>query len=311
MPVMSDTTIRRFATALIGALVLASGAVAPAAAANKEQQQMMADLRMLQEQSQILQNLVGQMMKQMDDAVTKLNQRIDEQTNTTRRSLADQKLVIDALTNDLRVVREKVDDNNVRIGSLGQEVESLRRAVQQINVPPPAAVAGTDPAAAAAPGALPQGTTPVGDPAQAAAGGGAPPAPVELPPNVPVGASPQRIYDTAWGDYAAGQYDLAISGFQAYIMTAPTSDMADNAQVFIGNSYLQAGQNERAIEAYDTAIRTYPNGDAVPEAYFKKGLALLNTDQRDRAREAFTYVQKNFPDSAEGLLAAQKLQDTP
>ena len=40
----------------------------------------------------------------------------------------DQKLVIDNLTNDVRVIREKLDDNNVRIGSLTQELDSLRQS---------------------------------------------------------------------------------------------------------------------------------------------------------------------------------------
>ena len=33
----------------------------------------------------------------------------------------------------MRVIREKVDDNNVRIGSLTQEVESLRTSIQQMH----------------------------------------------------------------------------------------------------------------------------------------------------------------------------------
>jgi tol-pal system protein YbgF len=301
---MNDTMLRRFRIALV-ALVLAASATTPLAAASKEQQQMMADLRMLQEQSQILQNLIGSMMQRMDDAVTKLNQRLDEQGNSTRKSFADQKLVIDGLSNDLRVVREKVDDNNVRIGSLGQEVETLRRAVQQINLPPPS----VDQTASAALGGAP-GVPPIGA-GLAAPGEPVDPATIDLPPNIPLGASPQRIYDTAWGDYTGGQYDLAISGFQAYIMTAPTSDMADNAQVFIGNSYLQDGQNERAVEAYDRAIRTYPNGDAVPEAYLKRGFALANLGEQDRARESLEYVTKTFPDSPEGILAGQRLQQLP
>ncbi len=292
-----------------------AGLATSAQAANKEQQQMMADIRMLQEQTQLLQNLIGSMMKRMDEAVGKLNDRLDEQTNSTRKSFADQKLVIDGLSNDLRVVREKVDDNNVRIGSLSQEVDSLRRAVQQINVPPPTAelgIPGQPGAQAATPGtgAVPGGVAAAGgSPANPESAAAAPP-PV-LPPTIPLGASPQRIWQTAYGDYTAGQYDLAISGFQAYIMMAPTSDQADNAQVYVGNAYLQAGQNEQAVEAYDTAIRTYPGGDALPEAYLKKGLALGNLGEQDRAREALQYVVTNFPDSPEGILAKQRLQQLP
>src|SRR5579862_3113185 len=111
---MSYTILR---AALVLGLTAASAT--PALAANKEHQQMMADIRMLQEQSQQLQLLIGQ----VGDAIKALNARLDEQTSATRKAFADQKLSIDTLSNDLRVVREKVDDNNVRISSLTQELD--------------------------------------------------------------------------------------------------------------------------------------------------------------------------------------------
>ncbi len=301
-------------------------AAAPASAANKETQQMMADIRILQEQTQLMQNLINAMQKSVDDALAKLNQRIDEQTNATRKSLADQKLVIDGVSNDLRVVREKVDDNNVRIGSVSQEVQALRQALQQMTLPPapaPATTGAAEAAPGAAPTAAPAGAVPqTAPPTEAAApapGAAAPLAPgaapagvpPALPPSIPIGASPQQIWNLAYGDYTAGQYDLAIQGFEAYIMTAPKSDQADLAQVYIGDSYLQSGKNQQAVDAYDKAIRTYPNGDAIPEAYFHKGLALLNLGDNDRAQEALKYAATNFPDAAAGILAKQRLQQLP
>ena len=77
--------------ALLGVLVLT--AASPAYAANKEHQQMMADLRMLQEQSQLLQNLLGT----LTDTLKAVNVRLDQQAETTRKAFADQKLVIDNL----------------------------------------------------------------------------------------------------------------------------------------------------------------------------------------------------------------------
>ena len=116
-------THRVFA-ALLGVILLT--AASPASAANKEHQQLMADLRMLQEQSQLLQNLLGS----VTEALKAVNTRLDQQAETTRKAFADQKLVIDNLTNDVRIIREKLDDNNVRIGSLSQEVDSLRQSLQ-------------------------------------------------------------------------------------------------------------------------------------------------------------------------------------
>ena len=91
----------------------------------------MADIRLLQEQSQQLQNLIGSLNAALTEALKAVNARLDEQANATRKGLADQKLIIDNLSSDLRIVREKVDDNNVRISSLSQEVDALRQAVQQ------------------------------------------------------------------------------------------------------------------------------------------------------------------------------------
>src|SRR5436305_150376 len=135
---------------LLLAITLAGALPAPAHAANKEHQQLMADIRMLQEQSQQLQNL----MAQLGETLKAVNARLDDQTNANRKAFADQKLIIDTLSSDLRVVREKVDDNNVRIGSLTQELESIRQSVQQMGArqsttvaAPPSAPGADTPAA--------------------------------------------------------------------------------------------------------------------------------------------------------------------
>jgi tol-pal system protein YbgF len=184
------------------------------------------------------------------------------------------------------VVREKVDDNNVRVSSLTQELEALRQAVQQQSAP---RTTTTEPDAAGAGPALAGGAT-------------APSA-----PPLAVGTSPQRLWDMADADYASGQWDLAVQGFDAYVRSFPKSDMADDAQVRIGNAYLQDRKYEKAVEAYDAAIRNYPNGNAVPEAYYKKGIALQSLGQRERAREALEYAIKTYPDSDAGRLAKQRL----
>jgi tol-pal system protein YbgF len=281
---MTKTVFGPFFAFALAALVV--GAPAVSAAANKEQQQMMADIRMLQEQSQQLQILLGALNESLKATNARIDARLDEQTNVTRKAFADQKLSIDNVTNDLRVVREKVDDNNVRVSSLTQELEALRQAVQQQSAP---RTTTTEPDAAGAETALAGGLT----------APGAPP--------IAVGTSPQRLWDMADADYASGQWDLAVQGFDAYVRSFPKSDMADDAQVRIGNAFLQDRKYDKAVEAYDAAIRNYPNGNAVPEAYYKKGIALQSLGQRERAREALEYAIKTYPDSDAGRLAKQRL----
>ncbi len=277
----------RATTLLLAGISLA----APARAADKETLQMMADIRMLQEQTQQLQNLIGA----VGEALKTVTGRLDQQTEVNRRAFADQKSTIDTLAADLRVVRERVDDSNVRIGSVSQEVEALRQSIELLNVPAPAAAAAVEPAppVPAVPGAPPASPPP--------------PAPV-APRPAAVGMSPTRLFDEAKAMYWAGQNDLAVMGFESYIKTFPKSEQADDAQLLIGSAYLQAGANDKAVEAYDVAIRTYPTSNVLPEAYYRKGVALQNLKQLDRAREAFETVTTKYPDSFEATLAKQGIQ---
>lgn len=283
---MTNRLFRALAATTLAALV-----AGPASAADKEHRQMMADLRIMQEQAQQLQNLIGA----LNDALKVVNARLDQQTDANRKAFADQKLLIDNLTNDLRVVREKVDDNNVRVGSLSQEVDSLRQLVQQ-SLARPSTTSIEQPDAG--------GTT-----ATAAPTGSVPP-PGTTPPAVAAGTSPTKAWEQARGDYAAGLYDLAIDGFEAYIRNFPKSDLADDAQVYIGRAYSFDGKHEKAVEAFDKAIRMYPGSNSVPDAYFLKGAELRTLKQPERAREAWEFVVKNFPDSTAALLAKQALGST-
>jgi tol-pal system protein YbgF len=274
-----------FVRALL-AVIVATAVASPASAANKEHQQLMADLRMLQEQSQLLQNLIGS----VTDALKAVNARLDQQADASRKTAADQKLLIDNLTKDLGVVREKVDDNNVRVGSLSQEVDALRQLVQQALARQVSAAPG-DPA----------GATPLPGPAPTSA---APPA---NPTPTAIGTSPTKAWEQAYGDYAAGLYDLAIDGFTAFIRDFPKHDQADDAQFLIGRSYLQDAKNDKAVDAFDKVIRTYPTSNSIPDAYYLKGVALRALRQIDKAREAWDAVVKGFPDSAAASLAKQAL----
>ena len=105
----------------------------------------------------------------------------------------------------------------------------------------------------------------------------------------------------AQGDYFAGQYELAISGFTDYIRSFPKSDLADDAQVLICNAYVNDGKYQKAVEACDLAIRTYPNGDKIPEAYYRKGLALQGLKDLGGARDAFERAIKADPQGANGV----------
>ena len=111
--------------AVLASATLAFVLAAPAAgfAQNREHQQMFADLRMLQEQVQKL--MLG--MNTLSDSVKAVSARQDQQAEAIRKAFADQKVLTDAITDSIRILRDKGDDTNIRIATLSNEFQSLRQ----------------------------------------------------------------------------------------------------------------------------------------------------------------------------------------
>jgi tol-pal system protein YbgF len=120
--------------------------------------------------------------------------------------------------------------------------------------------------------------------------------------------NPDQLFAAAYGDYSRGNYDLAISEFRQYVETYPTSEMADNAQYWIGECYYSKKMLNEAVAEFDRVVQMFPKGDKVPGARFKKGLALIELGQPDAGRAELTALIRLFPRSNEAVLARQQLE---
>ena len=284
-------TTTRAAVALFLALAYVALSPAVPAAADREHQQIMADLRMLQEQTQQLQAL----MNDLGEALRAVSSRIEDQTSLERKAFADGKVQMDTMSGDLRIVREKVDETNVRLGTITQELESIRQAIPEpaafMNVP--VNPVNTD-SSAGTPGVTPQGTAP------------APVAGASAPPPV-AGVQPQRLFDSSYGDYTAGNYTLAVQGFESYLGYFPKNQRAHEAQLYVAESLAYDKKDMEAVVAYERVIANYPGSASVPTAYYKRGLALERLGEMGRAKESYEAVMKQFPDAQQATLAKQRL----
>jgi tol-pal system protein YbgF len=285
---MSTMTRRSSAVAISIALLVA--APRGAAAADKVHQQMLAEIRMLQEQQSQLLALVGG----LSDSLKVITTKIDDQSGATRKSFADQKLLVDGIAEGVRVLREKADDTNVRLSSMTQELEAMRQTIA--TMPVPTAVApNPDPAAVSGGEPPPGGVAPVTPPAR----------PQTAPPPL---VSPQRMFDAAYSDYTSGQYELAVIGLKTFIDTFPQSDLADDAQLYIGNSLQYLSKYPDAIAAYQKVISNYPQGNIVPQAYWKLGQTYeTGLKQLDLARKAYETLIQKYDKSNEAQLAKQRI----
>jgi tol-pal system protein YbgF len=120
--------------------------------------------------------------------------------------------------------------------------------------------------------------------------------------------NPDQLFAAAYGDYSRGNYDLAISEFRQYVETYPSSEMADNAQYWIGECYYSKKMLNEAIAEFDKVSQLFPKGDKVPGARFKKGVALMEQGQPEAGRAELTALIRLFPRSNEAVLARQQLE---
>jgi tol-pal system protein YbgF len=278
--------MRRITLSLVALAMLVT--TAPVGAANREHEQILADIRMLQEQNQRLQLA----LVTLADALKTVSTKIDEQNAATRKGFADQKLLTDTVAVDLRVLREKLDETNVRLTSLSQDVDGLRDIIPQGAPQSSAPLTPADPNAPQTAAAPPSPTAP------------APAAPAM----VGTGMTPRRLYDTAYADYTAGQWSLAVQGFETYLKTYPKSDLADDAQYYVGESYSGDSKFREAVAAYERVIRDYPQSDILPEAWYKVGSTYERLAQPDKARAAYETAIRTFPETNDAVrLSKQRL----
>jgi tol-pal system protein YbgF len=277
-----------------------------AAAQNREHLQIFADLRILQEQTQMLRVAVAELA----ESLKAVNARVDEQGNLTRKLFADQGVELGALTDNARILREKLDATNVSLSKDAHEMETIRQELSNQRIllnqilalltPAPPPTDPSDPTAAGAgvAGAVPPvigGTSGIG---------------LTTPPNPTLPAppqNPQRAYDTAFGDYATGQFDMAIAGFVYYIETFPSSPDVPKARFHVAESHYGKGAYKEAVEAYEQVITLHKGTDWEPQALYKQGLAYEQLGQTERAKANWELVRRSFPDSSAAMLAAQNL----
>ena len=122
---------------------------------------------------------------------------------------------------------------------------------------------------------------------------------------------PGELYDLALRDYQRGSYDVAVRQFTQYIEYFPDSDLADDAQFYIGDSYYTQSLYTQALDAYEVLLDTYPDGSKVPATLLKIAFIKVARKEPSDARSYLERVIGEFPDSEEAQLARMRLDLMP
>lgn len=125
-----------------------------------------------------------------------------------------------------------------------------------------------------------------------------------------------REYEDAFRRYREADYGGAIDRFQAFLQNHPSSDYADNALFWQGESYFRIGDYERAVLTFEEVTTRYPDGNKVPDALYRQGIALMELGRRDgqlrtytpAAQEIFARIVADYPQSERVPEARRQLE---
>jgi tol-pal system protein YbgF len=136
-----------------------------------------------------------------------------------------------------------------------------------------------------------------------------PPPTKEVPAEVKgVSTSVGDLYKDAYETFQKGNLEGARRKFEAFLKQYPNTELSDNAQFWIGETYFLKKDFEKAILEYEKAIVKYPEGDKIPAALFKQALAFLELGDKTNARNLLKRVIERYPHSEQAEMAKKRLE---
>jgi tol-pal system protein YbgF len=119
--------------------------------------------------------------------------------------------------------------------------------------------------------------------------------------------SADEHYGKAFELFRLGQFQAAREEFTSFLERHPETDLADNAQFWLGECYYSEKKYGEAIAAYEKTIKQYPKGDKVSSALLKQGMAFLELGDKIAAEILLKKVVKGYPNTNQAKIAKSKL----
>lgn len=157
-------------------------------------------------------------------------------------------------------------------------------------------------------------STAVGGSSTAPAGGGATTPPAAAARPSPGSAAAMRVdptaaYDQAVIDFTQGRFPLALREFREYVAQYRASDLADNAQYGVGESFYAQGIYDSAAVEYRRVVDDWPGGDKAPSALYKLGVTYQKMNLSAEARATYRTLVEKHPRAGEAKLAEERLRE--
>jgi len=266
---------------------------APAGAVAREIIELQTAVNQLVQGQQVMQTAITQnnavertLIEQSLDAVNKLSVGMAAVQKNTQDFSAASGARLDTMGTQVQGLSDNVADLQARLGKLDQKLSDIQNTLQNVDSklasPAPAAM----PAVAGAPGPGPGST-----------------ASAAPPPSADV------LYSNGLRDINGKHYDLATQEFTDYLKYYGDTDLASNAQFYLGEIAFMQSQYQQALDAYSKVIADYPKSFKTASARMRKGFCLAELGQKAAAIRELRTVIRQYPGTDEAKRSAAKLRE--
>ena len=138
----------------------------------------------------------------------------------------------------------------------------------------------------------------------AGAGAGTPTAPAAV-------VTDKDVYQSALERLNGREYAAAEKAFRDFLLAYPQSELADNAQYWLGEAYYVERRFAEALASFQKVVKEHPDSRKVPDAMLKIGYTYQELKRYREARETLARLIKSYPDSRVTPDARERLKQIP
>src|ERR1041385_7534456 len=232
------------------------------------------------------------LIEQSNDTVGKLNGTMSGLQKSVQDVQANSGARLDTMSTQVQGLSDNLEEIKSRLGKLNQQLVDLQNTVQSLDAKVSGAGAAPSSGTAPSSGAYSQPGAGSSTGASAPTSGPAP--------------SADTLYSNGLRDITSGKYDLARSEFEDYLKYYSDTDLASNAQFYLGEIAYSQRQFQQSVSEYDKVLTNYPKSFKLAPARLKKGMALLEMGQKSQAIKELREVVKRYPGTEEERRARAK-----
>jgi tol-pal system protein YbgF len=120
-------------------------------------------------------------------------------------------------------------------------------------------------------------------------------------------AQVDKLFQIAYGDFSAGRFDLASTGFADFIKQFPESPLADESAYWYAECFYGKREFDKAEQAYSDYLRKYREGKKVCASLYKLGLVFENKKQLEKRKMVWQKLLASCPDAEEAAIVKNRI----